>query len=91
MENTEAESLSRLKDWLLGRMAAYRSGGVPYRPAARFTYGELLAAYKGRHYTAGKPTGKPGIPAASALARAEAWLRELEGAYADKTAHHDKK
>jgi hypothetical protein len=62
-------------------MAAYRSGGVPYREAARWTYGELLAVYRGRHWRRGEPTKAPDMPAGEALARAEAALREIRGAY----------
>jgi hypothetical protein len=73
--------VEKLEDWLLDRMAAYRGGGVPYREAARWTYGELLAVYKGRHWRGGEPTKAPDIPAAAALGHAGAVLRELEGAY----------
>jgi hypothetical protein len=77
----ETEKTRRLNIWLLDRMAAYRGGGVPYRDAARWTYGELLAVYKGLHWRGGEPTRAPDIPAAAALKRAEAVLRELEGVY----------
>jgi hypothetical protein len=62
-------------------MAAYRGGGVPYRLAARWTYGELLAVYQGHHWKKGRPTKAPDIPAGEALAWAEAALREIRGAY----------
>jgi hypothetical protein len=62
-------------------MTAYYAGGVPYRVAARWTYGELLAVYRGRHWSGGKPTRKPDIPAAEALKRAEAALREIKEVY----------
>jgi hypothetical protein len=73
--------VNRLDSWLLDRMAAYHSGGVPYREAARWTYGELLAVYKGRQWGTGKRTGPPAMPAEKALARAAAVLREIEGVY----------
>jgi hypothetical protein len=62
-------------------MAAYYGGGVPYREAARWTYGELLAVYQGRHWSRGKPTRAPGIPAGEGLAYVEAALREIREAY----------
>jgi hypothetical protein len=62
-------------------MAAYRAGGLPYRLAARWAYGELLAIYRGRHYRGGERTPPPGIPPAEGLRAAEAALREVRGAY----------
>jgi hypothetical protein len=71
--------MNSLDAWLLNRMAAYCGGGVPYREAARWTYGELLAACKGRHWRCGKPTKVPDMPATAALKRAGEVLREMEG------------
>jgi hypothetical protein len=76
--------MDRLINWLLTRMAAYRSGGIPYRQAARWTYGELLAVYQGRQYRNGKRTREPDIPAGDGLKAAEAALREIRGVYDDR-------
>jgi hypothetical protein len=62
-------------------MVTYHSGGIPYRMAARWTYGELLATYRGRHYRNGKQTKAPDIPADEGLKRAEAALREIRRVY----------
>jgi hypothetical protein len=73
--------MDRLKDWLLDRMTAYHGGGVPWREAARWTYGELLASYRGRHWTRGKPTRAPAIPAGEALEYARKALGAIRGVY----------
>jgi hypothetical protein len=70
-----------LTNWIMERMAAYHGGGVPYNEAARFTYGELRAIYRGRHWTGGKPTPAPDIPEREAAELARSVLREIQGTY----------
>jgi hypothetical protein len=76
--------MDRLADWILGRMAAYRLGGVPYKEAARYTWGELAAAYKGFLWKGGKPVPAPDIPEREAAARARRVLRDIQGAYEEE-------
>jgi hypothetical protein len=53
--------------------------------AARFTLGELRACYRGEHYSGGRLTKPPDIPAQEAAARARHALMEIKEAYcADK-------
>jgi hypothetical protein len=79
------DRLSKLTAWLFQRMAAYHAGGVPYNIAARFTLGELRACYRGQHWSGGKLTKPPDIPAEEAAARARYALMEIKEAYgADK-------
>jgi hypothetical protein len=58
-------------------MAAYRSVGVPYQQAARWTYGELLAVYRGKHWRNGKKTRAPDIPVEEGLTYARKALTEI--------------
>ena len=62
-------------------MAAYHAGGVPYSTAARFTLGELRACYRGEHWSGGRRTRTPDIPAAEAAAHAKYALTEIKDAY----------
>jgi hypothetical protein len=89
VENTGAEGLSRLTDWLLIHMAAYYRGGVPYAIAARWTYGELRACYRRQHWHK-KVDGTvvrtvlPEIPETEAAAWARRAWEEIKEAYCEK-------
>jgi hypothetical protein len=54
--------MTAIEEFVIDKMSSYVAGGATPKTAARFTRGELLASYKGDHWSrdaAGKPQKTP--------------------------------
>ena len=80
-----------IADFIIDQMSRYTAGGMSAKTAAHFTRGELLAMYKGDHYsrdTSGafqKTTPPEALTLEAATKKADAIITELLKAAAEET------